>query len=427
LTDSQIRPRIWPILAIVATIALFGGYVWYTRALVADIRQDTERLATLYARALSIGTPDEAQLLLFEEIIQNFPYPVILTDPEGNPTAFKNLGDLGIESETGPWSPAERLKLRQEAARMDRIADPYPVIAEEGEIVQEIHVSEAGTITLLRYLPYIQGVGLAAVALIAFWLIRYNLRVQRGQIWVAMARESAHQLGTPISSLYGWVELLRAERASIARTSVGASVDAKGASEGAGSEIDVGVALAAMEQDIERLSKVATRFELIGRRPRLETIDLHDLMGELEEYCRARLPRRGKPIRLVTDFAPVPLVNANRTLVEWALENLIKNAVDALEGKGGRIELRAAPGPTGGTVEIEVADDGPGIPRVLRKQIFETGVSTKPQGWGVGLSLAQRIVEEYHDGSLELVSADPGTGTTFRITLPAAGADAEGR
>ncbi len=427
MTDSHIRPRIWPILAIVATIVLFGGYVWYTRALVADIRQDTERLATLYARALRIGTPDEAQLLLFEEIIQNFPYPVILTDPEGNPTAFKNLGDLEIESETGPWSPAERLKLRQEAARMDRIADPYPVTAEEGEIVQEIHVSEAGTITLLRYLPYIQGVGLAAVALIAFWLIRYNLRVQRGQIWVAMARESAHQLGTPISSLYGWVELLRAERASTARTSVGASVDAKGASEGTGSEIDVGVALAAMEQDVERLSKVANRFELIGRRPRLEPIDLHDLMGELEEYCRVRLPRRGKPIRLVTDFAPVPLVNANRTLVEWALENLIKNAVDALEGKGGRIELRAAPGPAGGTVEIEVADDGPGIPRVLRKQIFETGVSTKPQGWGVGLSLAQRIVEEYHEGSLELVSADPGTGTTFRITLPAAGADGEGR
>ena len=153
MSDTHIRPRIWPIVAIVATIALFVGYLWYTRALVSDIRQDTERLATLYARALRITSPDDAQLLLFEEVIQNFPYPVILTDQEGNPTAFKNLDELEIDSETGPWTPAERLALRQEAARMDRVADPYPVIGERGEVVQRIHVSEAGTITLLRYLP----------------------------------------------------------------------------------------------------------------------------------------------------------------------------------------------------------------------------------------------------------------------------------
>ena len=243
----------WPIVAIVATIALFGGYVWYTRALVADIREDTERLATLYARALRVGSPEEAQLLLFEEVIQSFPYPVILTDREGNPTAARNLDDLDLQSETGPWSPAERLALRQETARMDRIAAPYPVTDESGNVIQVIHVSEAGTITLLRYLPYIQALVLAAVGLIAFWLIRYNLRVQRGHIWVAMARESAHQLGTPISSLYGWVELLRAERAAVV---AGPAAPSAG--------IDEVDALAAMEQDVDRLSKVAKRFELIA-------------------------------------------------------------------------------------------------------------------------------------------------------------------
>jgi signal transduction histidine kinase len=415
----------------VATIALFGGYVWYTRALVADIREDTERLATLYGRALRIASPDEAQLLLFEEVIQNFPYPVVLTDPQGNPTAFKNLDELGIENGIGPWSPAERLELRQETARMDRIADPYPITDEDGQVIQLIHVSEAGTITLLRYLPYIQGIGLAAIGLIAFWLIRYNLRVQRGQIWVAMARESAHQLGTPISSLYGWVELLRAERrvAAVAGREVQGSREDRlpGGAPGGEAELDVGTALEAMEQDIDRLSKVANRFELIGRKPRLEPIDVRDLMREVEEYCRARLPRRGKPIRLVTNCSPVPLVAANRTLLEWALENLVKNSVDALEERGGRIELRVARAPTGRTVEVEVADDGPGVPRTLRKRIFEAGVSTKPQGWGVGLSLARRIVEEYHGGSLELVSADSGSGATFRITLPVADVPSAGR
>ena len=294
---------------------------------------------------------------------------------------------------------------------MDRLAAPYPVADETGNVIQVIHVSEAGTITLLRYLPYIQALVLAAVALIAFWLIRYNLRVQRGHIWVAMARESAHQLGTPISSLYGWVELLRSERAA----TVAAGHPAGRA------EVDDTEALAAMEQDIDRLSKVANRFELIGRQPRLEPIDLHELLGEVAAYFRARLPKRGRPIRLVMERLPVPPVSGNRTLLEWGLENLVKNSIDALEGRGGRILLRVAPGAEPATAVIEVADDGPGVPRALRKRIFETGVSTKAQGWGVGLSLARRIVEEYHGGGLELVSGEDAPGARFRITLPVAG------
>ena len=406
----------------VAYLALFVGYAWFTRALVGDIREDTERLATLYARALRISSAEDAQLLLFEEVIQSFPYPVILTDELGNPTAFKNL-DLDIESQTGPWSPAERLALRQEAARMDRIADPYPVLDESGAVIQRIHVAEAGTITLLRYLPFIQALGLAAIGLIAFWLIRYNLRVQRGQIWVAMARESAHQLGTPISSLYGWVELLKAERTAV----VPASGSTAGANQGDDRrEVDTAAALTAMEQDLDRLTKVANRFELIGRNPQLAPLDLRDVVRDLEEYCRARLPSRGRTIRLKTDYEPVPIVEANRTLLEWALENLVKNAVDALEASGGEITLRVAAGVIPGTVVVEVSDDGPGVPWALRKRIFETGVSTKPQGWGVGLSLARRIVEENHQGSLELVTAEPGSGTTFRVTLEASEAEITG-
>jgi signal transduction histidine kinase len=408
-------PRIGPIVAIVAFLGLFVGHVWYTRMIVEDIRQDTERLATLYARAIRISTPEEAQLLLFEEVIEEFPYPVILTDDQGNPTAFKNLPEIEIANQTGPWSPAERLILRQAAARMDRITRPYPVTDENGQVVQWIHVSEAGTITLLRYLPYIQLTGLALIALIAFWLIRYHLRVQRGQIWVAMARESAHQLGTPISSLYGWLELLRLESAAVgAATSRGATETPAPS----GEEVDVETALSGMEQDLERLTKVANRFELIGRQARLAPLDITEVVRELEEYTRARLPHRARRIDLVTEIAPVPPVAANRTLFEWALENLIKNAVDALEGRGGRITLRVAPGVVTGTVVVEVSDSGPGVPWTLRKQIFEPGFSTKARGWGVGLSLARRIVEENHDGRLELLPSEPGQGSTFRLTLP---------
>ncbi|MDX1660724.1 MAG: HAMP domain-containing sensor histidine kinase [Gemmatimonadota bacterium] len=399
----------------VATLALFGGYVWYTRTLVDDIRQDTERLATLYARALHVSSPEDAQLLLFEDVIQSFPYPVILTDAEGNPTAFKNL-DLEIDSATGPWSPADRFALRQEVQRMDRVADPTPVFDEQGNVVQWIHVAEAGTITLLRYLPYIQALAFVALGLIAFWLIRYNLRIQRSQVWVAMARESAHQLGTPISSLYGWVELLRMRLASQRAVAGGAGSEEDPPVE----EIDGVAAIASMEQDLDRLTKVANRFELIGRKPRLEPLDPRDVLREVESYTRARLPRRGHAIRLETDVEPLPKVRANRTLLEWALENLVKNAVDALQGRGGTITLRGRHEAAAGEVVLEVADDGPGVPRALRKRIFETGVSTKEGGWGVGLSLSRRIVEEYHDGSLELAATEPSSGATFRIGLPAA-------
>ncbi len=411
----------WPIVAIIAFLALFVGYVWYTRAIVEGIRQDTERLATLYARAIRVATPEEAQLLLFEDVIQEFPYPVILTDDQGNPTAFKNLPELGIDSQTGPWSPAERLALRQAAARMDRFNSPYPVTDENGQVVQWIHVSEAGTITLLRYLPYIQFIGLALIALIAFWLIRYQLRVQRGQIWVAMARESAHQLGTPISSLYGWLELLRLEGATVAAAGSGAREAAP-----PGEAVDVATALSGMEQDLERLTKVANRFELIGRQARLTPLDVRDVVRDIEAYTRARLPRRGKRIELVTRIEPVPPVAANRTLLEWAFENLIKNAVDALENEGGTITLRVAQGPLPDTVVVEVTDSGAGVPWKLRKHIFEPGVSTKTSGWGVGLSLARRIVEENHDGRIELLATDPGEGSTFRVTLPAAGEESAG-
>ncbi|MGH7564991.1 MAG: ATP-binding protein, partial [Gemmatimonadota bacterium] len=176
----------------------------------------------------------------------------------------------------------------------------------------------------------------------------------------------------------------------------------------------------AMEQDIDRLSKVANRFELIGRQPRLDPIDLHDLLGEVEAYFRARLPKRGKPIRLVMERLPLAPVSGNRTLLEWALENLVKNSIDALEGRGGRITLRVAPGEEPATAIVEVLDDGPGVPWALRKRIFETGISTKPRGWGVGLSLARRIVEDYHEGSLDLVSGEGTPGARFRITLPVA-------
>jgi signal transduction histidine kinase len=388
--------RFWPAFVVAVFVLLFAGYLVYTRALVEDIRGDTETLVRVYAlglRSLAAEDPEQASAeVLFEHVVKDFPYPVIATDAFGEPLSFRNL-DLGIRNELPPWTEEQLHRLREEARRMDRRTPPIEVSGASGRVIQLIHYQESGTITLLRYLPYIQAAVFVLIALFALWAFRYQQRVTQGQIWVAMARESAHQMGTPLSSLYGWLELLR---------------------EGsAGPEV-----AAAMEQDLNRLTKVANRFELIGRRPRLAPVDVADVLRELRDYFEARLPRLGHRVELALETDEVPTIEGNRVLLEWAFENLIRNSVDALRGKGGRIEVAVNHDPGARAVEVVVRDDGAGIPRALRTKIFETGVTTKPGGWGVGLALSRRIVEDYHGGRLQLVESEPGRGTTFRAVLP---------
>ncbi len=396
------------------------GYLVYTRALVDDIRGDTETLVRVYALGVQSLASDDpaarASEVLFEEVIKNFPYPVIATDAFGEPLSFRNL-DLGIKNELPPWSEGELHRLREAARKMDRRTPPIEISGANARVVQLIHYQESGTITLLRYLPFIQAAGFVLVGLFAFWSIRYAMRVQQGQIWVAMARESAHQMGTPLSSLYGWIELLRA------RAETGAGVAAGGHADrppGGDSLAGPGASevAEAMEQDLNRLTKVANRFELIGRKPKLVPLDVGEVLRDLARYFEARLPRLGHRVELTLEMDEAPPVRGNRVLLEWAFENLIKNSVDALKGKAGRIQIEVDHDPGSREIEVFVRDDGAGIPRALRKRIFKPGVTTKTAGWGVGLALARRILQDYHGGRLELVESEVGKGTSFRALLP---------
>jgi signal transduction histidine kinase len=219
-----------------------------------------------------------------------------------------------------------------------------------------------------------------------------------------MARELAHQMGTPLSSLSGWTEILRlpsAERGEMA-------------SDGRIAEV--------MSADVERLARVSHRFELIGKKPQLERTDLGEVIGEIDRYFRPRLPRLGDGvITLRTRVAgDLPEISANPVLLAWAIENVVKNAVDALAGRGGRIVVHAG-GVDDERVYVRIGDNGPGISTEVRDRIFDAGVSTKSAGWGVGLSLTRRIVEELHDGKVS-ARARPRGGTVFEITLPVADA-----
>jgi signal transduction histidine kinase len=237
--------------------------------------------------------------------------------------------------------------------------------------------------------------------LIGFLVFRYQRRAESEKAWTAMARELAHQLGTPLSSLAGWLEVLRLpepERPGVLKD---------------------GEIAGSIGEDLERLERISHRFELIGREPELESLSVRQVANDLEHYLAARIPRLSrKGIDLVLDIPKgLPRIMGNEVLLMWALENVVKNALDALAGRGGKITIYARA--IGGRwVSLRIRDTGPGVDPEIRDKIFEPGITSKSGGWGVGLALSRRIVEVVHKGHIELL--EEFEGTTFQIRLPVA-------
>jgi signal transduction histidine kinase len=260
--------------------------------------------------------------------------------------------------------------------------------------VGTVHFGNTPLVMGLRVIPLLQAGMLVLLLGAGIYALRLRDRAERERVWAGMARESAHQLGTPLSSLSGWLELLR-DHAS----------DPLAAS-----------ALSHMDGDLERLRRVANRFERIGRPPKRESIDSSELIEQVAAYFRARVPTLAHTVAIAVKRPDKPIIiEGDPVLLEWALEALVKNAIDALAGRGGRVLLSATRLPEGGT-RLRVADDGPGVPPELRSRVFAAGFTTKEGGWGIGLSLANRIARDTHGGTLRLVPTE--RGATFDIILP---------
>ncbi|MBI4514043.1 MAG: HAMP domain-containing histidine kinase [Gemmatimonadetes bacterium] len=377
---------------------LFAGvlvwYLVYTRQMARAHARDAAVISRMYARIFQdVSSPQEQPDLetLFELLreIEALGIPVVVTDATGEPAAAANLpfpGDLR--------RPEDRARVGVYARELDRRNAP---IVEPG--LGAIHFGVSRDVERLRWVPWIQAAALLLIVATAFWVVRSTARAERERLWAAMARESAHQLGTPLSSLAGWAEILRM-------------------SPGPRGEVAADAAIAEeLAADVERLQKVARRFELIGQEARLEEVDVASVLRRLERYFRARIPRIETPIELEVSLeADLPRVRGNAVLLEWAFESLVKNSIDALAGTGGRVEVSARR--VGPAVEVKVRDDGPGVPPELRRRIFRPGVSGKPGGWGLGLSLARRIVEETHGG--RIFARHPARGAEFVIEIPLA-------
>jgi signal transduction histidine kinase len=381
------------IVVAVGVVLLLGSYIVYTQRVVVELRREAERSGRMYAQvfeALADPASDPSNALLeLSRQIADSKVPVLLTDADGKLTGAVNtpFDKLAASGERTDPRIAGNERLRRYIATLDRQNAP---IVEAG--VGTVHIGDTPLVLGLRFIPLLQAGTLALLLLAGVYAVRTRGRADREKVWAGMARESAHQLGTPLSSLSGWLELLseREEDPLAAQ------------------------AVQHMRGDLDRLERVAHRFERIGRPPRRDPVDVRKLVDTVGGYFRARVPTLAHAVDIAASGGEEPLtVHGDAVLLEWALEVLMKNSVDALAGRGGRIYITSARVPEG--VRIRVADDGPGIPREIRARVFDAGFSTKDRGWGVGLSLARRIVEENHGGQLLLVPSP--RGATFDVIL----------
>jgi signal transduction histidine kinase len=368
---------VWALVALSVVLTLvFAGLV--ARHLTADARRSSEFYARVFA---GLADPSEdgatSALLDIAAQIRSEGIPLVVTDAAGTPTDTANLPRaLAFDS------PAMRAFI----AELDRRNAP---VARAG--VGTIHFGSPPVRYQLRLMFALELTSLVAV-LAAGWLAwRATLRAARGRVFVAMARESAHQLGTPLTSLAGWIEQLRT---------------------GATPPHEIAEHLA---DDYARLDRVSRRFERIGQPARREAVDVAALAEKVAGYFRPRLPRLANPIAVTVSVdSRAPMVQGDPLLLEWALEVLVKNGVDALKGRAGSIALSVRDEPD--SLVLRVEDDGPGVPAEVRSQMFEAGLTTKTGGWGLGLALARRIVEESHEGRLVLEPSP--VGARFAIRLP---------
>lgn len=387
-------PLKWIILAVSVIISISS--IYYTNVLVKQLKERETRQVRLYARALEYTLNDTENNILFitEEIIyKNNSIPTILVNEEGE---FVYSGNLDIDPS---WTPMKKNEmLQRELEEMKTTYPPIEIVLKDpttGEVFgkQFVYYKNSFLLTQLIAYPYIQLSVIAIFGFISYLAFNYSKAAEQNRVWVGLAKETAHQLGTPLSSLMAWIEVLRD--------------DPEIKNKGIVDELD---------KDIRKLTMVTERFSSIGSTPTLKDENIYNLISNVVSYLEPRVSSKIK-IELYTLSESI-IAKAHAPLLEWVIENLCKNAVDAI-GTSGTIAIKILRG-SEGKVFIDISDTGKGIPKANIANVFKPGFTTKKRGWGLGLALAKRIVELYHQGKIFVKSSDENQGTTFRIELMSA-------
>ncbi len=414
--QRTVRPLSYKMYLFLAIVALMAALVLHSNYLIGRLNKETQSLCAVLARFFAVATfqaaEDPALSAIFREVVGNINFPIILTDPAGIPRAWKLIGIppsavpdsvLQAAAETGIVPPVVK-RIQERAARLDLRHRPIPVqrLGNPG-VLGYVHYGEPPLVARLRWVPYIEFGFILALLVFGFVGFRAIMAGEQRSLWAALAKETAHQLGTPVSSLLGWSSHLREAAAS--------GDTAPERIEGIAAEIDL---------DLERLNKVASRFGQVGSVPVLKEGDLTETVAGVVTYFRHRLPHLGGEVTLVERYEPIPRVAFHQELMEWVVENLIRNAIDASDKPRGEIEVALRWRHERREVELLVRDNGRGMSASERRRAFTPGYTTKRRGWGLGLALARRVVREYHRGRISIVESAPGQGTTVAVALPVA-------
>lgn len=373
------------LLLIIAAIIIAIASLLTSKYLIDDLKREELNKMEVWAEAMrSLNQADENTdiNLVLKVLNGNNTIPVVVLDSDGEVQTSRNLGKVfKADQDSLP-------EIKSMAQTMKRARQTIRINLDDADDYIEICYDESLMLKRLAVYPYIQLGVVVIFVLIALFALFASMKAEQNKVWVGLSKETAHQLGTPISSLTAWTEVLR---------------DTYPDDE----------MLPEMEKDVKRLERIAERFSKIGSIPELKEVDIKEVLGRVVEYMAHRTSSK---VVISTHFPDHRIeVKMVASLFEWVVENLCKNAVDAMNGTG-RIDLYLQD--WGDSVVLEVTDTGKGMPKSHFKSVFKPGFTTKARGWGLGLSLAKRIVEEYHKGKIFVKSSEVGKGTTFRIELP---------
>lgn len=386
------------ILLLIIAILIAAGTLFYTQNLVQKLQEKEKQIVELYARGIEYiaNTTDSGADLtfLFENIIKPIDFPLVITDAN-DALNLNNRSDIrNVRYDTTLSQTKLKDFFEKKIKEMDEQNNPILVTYADSIILQKIHYGDSELIDRLQYYPYLQ-ILIATLFIILGYIGFSNIKKsEQSNIWVGMAKETAHQFGTPISSLMGWIEMLKMHYQDKDRV------------------LDI---TNEISDDVEKLNKITYRFSKIGAVPELKKLSVYEEIHKVKEYFERRLPQLGKSVEIILQGDKQANAELNAELFEWVIENLIKNALDAIDHKQGRIEITVKE--LRKEIEIDVTDNGKGIDLKRRKDIFRPGYSTKRRGWGLGLSLSKRIIEVYHKGKIFVKSSVIGEGTTFKIIL----------
>ncbi len=371
-------------IAMAMIISLF----FYNQSIINSLRNDSRKTMNLYAELIVKGITESNDVELdfvFSEIIQKVTFPIIQSDTLGNPVIWKNLNDENTLS---------KKDLKKIILSMNNQNNPIPLeikINNEKKFkIGYLHYGDSLIVKRLQILPYIQLIAVSFFILFGFIGFEIIRKAEKQNIWFGMARETAHQLGTPVSSLMGWIERLNDHPK------------------------DVNKLIPDMKADVNRLNEISRRFSKIGSKPKFELISLNKLLIDLTHYFKRRLPKDEIKIKLEIQSNEIEIFTS-LVLLKWSIENLIKNAIDSIVNKKGLILIQVKKDLK--NVVILIKDNGNGIPKKDWNNIFRPGFSSKKQGWGIGLSMVKRIVEDFLLGTVKVESSSKKNGTSMKVIL----------